>query len=310
LDGRVERHPYRDEDLPRLEAAMRAWIAERGRCGYDHSGVLAHRIYENLRGRRPIGDLVHVWTEGSGVVGISICLRFGGAFDVFLAPGLWGSGDELTVLADAADTTARFSDEEFVVTDVFGCDRARQEALARLGFERYRIWDHVRERRLDRPCETSTMDPRAGASDALDGFMVRSATVDDAEQLAEARNASFDEDWTGDRYRDEVMGKPGYDPDREIVAVAPDGRVAAYTVYWEDRENRIGLFEPVGTHRDFRRRGLARAVMVEAMVRMRAAGLVSVSVNHNADNAGALALYRSLGFLRTDLTYGYRRPRR
>jgi mycothiol synthase len=54
------------------------------------------------------------------------------------------------------------------------------------------------------------------------------------------------------------MDRPGYDPERAIVAVAPDGRIAASTMYWTDSRNGLGLFEPVGTHRDFRRRGRAR----------------------------------------------------
>jgi len=107
-------------------------------------------------------------------------------------------------------------------------------------------------------------------------------------------------------YLAEVMEKPGYDPDREIIAVAPDGRVAAYTVYWTDERNRLGHFEPVGTHRDFRRLGLARAVMAAALARMRSAGMRSASVNHNEDNAGAGRLYESLGFEVKHRTYGYR----
>lgn len=89
--------------------------------------------------------------------------------------------------------------------------------------------------------------------------------------------------------------------------MAPDGRIAAYTVYWTDTRNGLGLFEPVGTHREFRRLGLGRAVMLHAMARMRSAGLVSVSVNHNADNVAARRLYESLGFVGTDQTYGFRR---
>jgi mycothiol synthase len=296
----VQRRPYRDEDLGRLQGVLQGWIGEQGRCGYDHSGVLPHRIYENLRGRRPVGDLVHIWADGPEVVGLSICLRFGCAFDVFLAPRLRGTTVEDELLEDAYRTTARFAEpaEEYILTDVFGADQARRAALAKVGFTEYRVWDDVRERSLEIPIGQSTVD----------GFVVRPATVDDAEGLAAARNASFAPAWTGEQYRREVMDKPGYDPDREIVAVAPDGRIAAYAVYWSDTRNRLGLFEPVGTHRDFRRLGLGQAVMRHAMDRMRAAGLTSVSVNHNEDNVAARRLYESLGFVRTDRTYGYRRP--
>jgi mycothiol synthase len=63
----------------------------------------------------------------------------------------------------------------------------------------------------------------------------------------------------------------------------------------------------VGTHSAFQRRGLARAVMVEALARMSDAGMATVTVNHNADNEAARRLYESLGFTKKHETYGYRR---
>jgi ribosomal protein S18 acetylase RimI-like enzyme len=293
----VEIRPYGDSDLPWLQHAMAGWIAEAGRCGYDHIGELPHRIYENLRGL-PRDELVHVWSSGADVEAVSICLRFGVAFDVFLAPRWRGTEVEARLLRQAVATTAVHMgpSEEYVVTDVFSCDTDRMSALAALGFERYRTWDLVRE-----------LSPLSDvAFDVPAGFVVRAARLDDADGLAAARNASFDTDWTGASYLSEVMEKPGYDPDREIIAVAPDGRVAAYTVYWTDERNRLGHFEPVGTHRDFRRLGLARAVMAAALARMRSAGMRSASVNHNEDNAGAGRLYESLGFEVKHRTYGYR----
>jgi mycothiol synthase len=290
--------PYSDADMPALQEAVSAWIAEAGRCGYDHIGELPHRIYENLRGRRPVGKVVQVWEDGSDPVGLGINLRFGEAFDVFTAPALRGSSDEEEMLRVAAETTGSLTTGAYVCTDVFDCDTARSDVLTRLGFARFRTWDDVRERPLDE------IPPEAPPPD---GFTVRPATVDDADGLAEARNASFAGGWTGALYRDQVMTKPGYDPDREIVAIAPDGRIAAFTVYWMDSRNKTGHFEPVGTHSAFQRRGLARAVMVAAMARMAEAGMAVATVNHNAENVAARRLYEALGFTKKHETYGYRR---
>src|SRR5439155_25613453 len=68
---------YADEDLPRLQEALAAWRREVGLCGYCHVGDLANRIYEGLHGLRPVGELVRVWEEDSGIAGVAICLRFG-----------------------------------------------------------------------------------------------------------------------------------------------------------------------------------------------------------------------------------------
>ncbi|ROT33977.1 N-acetyltransferase [Micromonospora sp. HM5-17] len=294
--------PYTDADLPRLTATVAAWIAEAGRCGYDHIGELPHRIYENLRGRRPVGDLVQLWETGDEIVGLTISLRFGAAFDVFTAPALRGGAAEVAMLRHAYETTARHlaDDEEFVLTDVFDRDTTRIRLLTELGFTRFRTWDEVTERDLTDPLPEPSVP---------EGFVLRGARLADADRLAEARNHSFDTDWTGALYRSAVMTKPGYHPEREIVVEAPDGRIATFVVYWVDGRNRAGHVEPVGTHRDFQRRGLARAAMLEAMRRMRALGLTTVSVNHNAENLPARRLYASLGFRRQYETYGYRRPR-
>jgi ribosomal protein S18 acetylase RimI-like enzyme len=105
------------------------------------------------------------------------------------------------------------------------------------------------------------------------------------------------------------MEKPGYDPGREVVVESPDGQVAAFTTSWLDELNHTGHLEPVGTHRDFRRRGLARAAMLEAMRRLADAGMRTVTITHDAENVPARRLYESLGFRKRYETYGFRKPR-
>jgi hypothetical protein len=60
-----------------------------------------------------------------------------------------------------------------------------------------------------------------------------------------------------------------YRADLDCVAVAPDGSVASYTLAWLDEVNRLGQFEPVGTHEAHQRLGLGRAVNLFALQRLR-----------------------------------------
>jgi mycothiol synthase len=286
--------------MPRLLETFAAWIAEAGWCGYDHTGELPHRIYASPLGRWPAGDLVQIWESAADIVGIAINFRFGVGFDVFTAPDLRGSDAERQMLRSAAGTTAGLmhgSSEPYMLTDVFDCDATRIRLVTELGFEQFRVWDEVRVTDLRRELP----DPDPGA------FVLRSARLADADELASARNHSFEANWTGEQYRSAVMTKPGYDPAREIVAEAPDGRIAAYTVYWIDSRNKIGHFEPVGTHSDFRRRGLARAVMLRAMRQMQRDGITMATVHHLAENIPALRLYESIGFEKRHETLGFRR---
>lgn len=79
-----------------------------------------------------------------------------------------------------------------------------------------------------------------------------------------------------------------YRRDLDIVAVAPDGSHASFCTLWYDDVTRSGYFEPVGTDPDHQRRGLAKAVMFEAMRRIRRMGAVQVSVGGTPDPANAL----------------------
>jgi ribosomal protein S18 acetylase RimI-like enzyme len=92
------------------------------------------------------------------------------------------------------------------------------------------------------------------------------------------------------------MGSPVYDNNLDIVAVAPDGQIGALCIIWLDSVNRVGLFEPVGTHPDFQRQGLGRAVVMEGMRRMKDRGMDQAIVSTNEDNTTAINFYESLGF--------------
>ncbi len=92
------------------------------------------------------------------------------------------------------------------------------------------------------------------------------------------------------------MRLPGYHRDLDVVAVAPDGVIAAYVNGWIDPLNRIGDFGPVGARPAYRRQGLTRAVLLECLRRMQARGMDRVSVSTGVSNIPAIRLYKSVGF--------------
>ena len=94
-----------------------------------------------------------------------------------------------------------------------------------------------------------------------------------------------------------VASMPSYRPDLDLACVAPDGTFASYCIAWLDRETGTIEFEPVGTDPAFARRGLASAVMTEAMRRAARLGAGSRTSRRRAvKGTGGTALYRSLGF--------------
>lgn len=92
------------------------------------------------------------------------------------------------------------------------------------------------------------------------------------------------------------MQLPGYDRELDVVAVAPDGVIAAYVNGWLDPVNRIGDFGPVGARPAYRRQELTRAALLERLRRMQARGMDRVSVSTGVSNTPAMRLYEAVGF--------------
>jgi ribosomal protein S18 acetylase RimI-like enzyme len=89
-----------------------------------------------------------------------------------------------------------------------------------------------------------------------------------------------------------------YRDDLHLLVQAPDGTMAASTIMWLDEANKTAEFEPVGTHPEYRRLGLGRAMLLHGMQLVRAAGATHMTVAclGGAGHPKARGLYYSLGF--------------
>lgn len=103
------------------------------------------------------------------------------------------------------------------------------------------------------------------------------------DDIAVARANRDDPTW----YR-HIQSAPLYRRDLDIVAVAADGSVAAFCTAWFDDVTRTACLEPVATVPAHRRRGLASAVILEALHRLRAMGCRVVFVGGYTEAANAL----------------------
>ncbi len=89
-----------------------------------------------------------------------------------------------------------------------------------------------------------------------------------------------------------------YRDDLHVLVRAPDGTLAATAIIWLDEPTRTAEFEPVGTHRDFRRRGLGTALQLHGMHLARAAGAkrMLVACRGAPAHPAARNLYYGVGF--------------
>jgi GNAT superfamily N-acetyltransferase len=75
-----------------------------------------------------------------------------------------------------------------------------------------------------------------------------------------------------------VRRTASYRGDLHVLVEAPDGTMAASAIMWLDETNRTAEFEPVGTHPDYRRRGLGSALLLHGMGLAREAGATHMTV--------------------------------
>jgi mycothiol synthase len=107
------------------------------------------------------------------------------------------------------------------------------------------------------------------------------------------------EDYQGWEWYRNIQRVPLYRRDLDLVVVAPDGELAAFCTVWFDDVTRTAVFEPVGTHPAYQKRGLGKAVMAEGLRRAERLGATLATVSSYGD--GAHALYASMGFTEFDL---------
>lgn len=301
----ITSRPYQDDDLASLQTALAGWIQQQGHdTGYCHVGDIPHRIYNGIRGRLPVNELVRLWENDGQILQAFVLVQpYYNGFDAFFSPAHQDTELESTVFQWAYETSREFMDqigreEKSVYTDVAETDTNRQNLLKQLGFVQGNNWLNHTLRDLSEPVPETVLP---------EGFTIRASTIDDFAQLAAVHSSAFGSAWSPELYRDEVMCRPGYDPQREMVVVAPDGRFAAFLIYWLDDLNRVGLFEPVGVHSDFQRKGLGRALMNHTLHIMCERGMASAWVAHATDNPASTGLYASLGFKLHHRIYEYKK---
>ena len=266
--------------------------------GGSHPGDILHTMSNGLRGKQIDPKICFYMYEENGALTALIKFEAPGNlhFEVIMHPD--NADAEPVLEADLYRWASQFvvtrspetpKSDATVMAAVDTSNVQRNERLRALGY------------RLGDPYLMGSMRDLEGELPQFllpEAFQIRGTSEADVEQLISVHSSAFGTVWTVDRYL-QVMRTPGFEPKHELVAVAPDGQFGAFIIIWFDPISRIGLFEPVGTHKAFQRRGLGKALMSEGLRRMKAAGMTHARVNHQlaVDNAASPALYASMGFV-------------
>jgi len=289
--------PYKDaRDLEAMYHILLQGRKANNGSYYIHQGDLKWWLYyPPLEG--DFWDQIYLWDDPKQpgqLLGWALLSPHWVGFDIYILPELRGSplAQEMYIWAEAeAMSLAREKGKPNVsVLWVLHDDDVLDGHLRQRGFRLRRGYVHL----------TRGLDDAITPSGLLDKFEVRGCKGE-SEVVARARSqyGAFGSKAPFECYLDRFtnfMRSPVYDPELDIVAVAPDGQVGAFCIVWIDQFNQVGLFEPVGTHPDFQRKGLGRAVMQEGLHRLQERGMKNAIVSTFEDNAAAIKLYGSLGF--------------
>lgn len=321
IPGLVVRAYAGEADIPeviRIQNAEWASVGTRGRVSVDEYVAAWRHPNEKFDpardirlaelGGRVVGFAQSEWVDTTD--GLRE-YRTGGAIDPEFARRGIGS----VLLADRI-AAARALDAKY------GADRPRVlgmwvdqrnvggSALAeRFGYEPAR-WFFDMERSIDD--ELPEIEPLP------DGLELRPMSADQAWQLWVADHDAFRDHWGGHDDSEENFRRwresPEFDPTLQLVAWDGDeiaGGVlnAIYPAENEALGLRRGWLDSVFTRRPWRRRGLARNLIVRSLHLLRERGMTDAILGVDADNpSGALGLYESVGFAATERSIAWRRP--
>jgi len=112
------------------------------------------------------------------------------------------------------------------------------------------------------------------------GFSVASADekLDVSGHVELIKNA-FDKDFYSSLVYEKLREASSYSAELDISVYTPEGVAVATCTGWVDVNNKVAEIETVGTHRNYRQRGLARAVMTTCLRRLKEQGYISASIS-------------------------------
>jgi len=136
-----------------------------------------------------------------------------------------------------------------------------------------------------------------------EGFVIRHVAGEhEIELLVALHRAAFGTENLTVEDRLSWMRVPEYDPELDLVAIAPDGTFAACCFCSiSEEENALagrneGYTDPIVTHPTFQRRGLARALLLTGLCLLKQRGVDTAVLGTSSDNVAMQQAAKLVGF--------------
>ena len=250
---------------------------------------------------------VRIWKKHDGTVcGFALVdLSVWGLF-YLVSPNEEGGELEQEILSWACNRASHISRGKSVT---LRCRRVREDnpkrisALEQHGFRRDTNRQGLRMvRRLDAALNRPLIPQ---------GFKIRHLSGrDEIEAYVALVNAAIPKATSAETHQ-RWIETPEYIPELDLIAVADDGTFAAFCQsYYDPLElarstRREGWTDPIGTAPAYRKKGLARAIVLEVLWRLKGRGIEDAVLGVAGSNEVAQKLYESIGYRAIYKMYDY-----
>jgi len=114
----------------------------------------------------------------------------------------------------------------------------------------------------------------------------------DLPYILDIENVSFPNPWREMTFRGEICNQPISFP--LVIVFKPQKKVIGYLVFWQIKEQM--QINNIAIHPDYRRMGIAEAVLHQVLSEVRMEGAKLVTLEVRPSNIAARTLYNKLGF--------------
>ena len=241
-----------------------------------------------IHGKKNEGDVffaenVKLWVENGRVIGL--CISEYGRDDMFVIV-LPSHTEIYDDMFDWIESTWG-KDKECIEMDVSENDADKIKLLEKHGYQLKMHYENLRT------YDMKTIDLSYKLED---GFTIQAFYENmNFESRVEVVKSAFENNQYSKENLLGLHSSEDYVKDLDLCVVSPKGQIAAYCIGWKDKNSEhSGYIEPVGTHKDFRKRGFASAIIKECFARMKAMGMDTVVVASRAEPNISNFLYDSL----------------
>jgi mycothiol synthase len=130
------------------------------------------------------------------------------------------------------------------------------------------------------------------------GFVIRPiAGSQEAEAVAAMHRAAFGTEYMTTENRLTIMNTSEYEPSLDLIVIAPSGAIAANCICSVNEVSRIGNTDPIATHPNYQRMGLARALLLTGLGTLKERGMSFAQLGTRGDNIAMQRTAESVGFV-------------